>query len=163
MHGLAIDGASVVLANVLALQTSGRAEGERTAQIKMQVSKQKSNETPGSYYSIARMLGKYSESNATREAMQACSQSNVQTAVSAAKALIPLSSHVSGSGFHLSSLYRLRCETWVERETVNGRLRAGLKDHRVFVPCQKLVQKSTVLGCPLIDLAPKLVAHGEQL
>ena len=59
------------------------------------VSKQKSNETPGSYYSIARMLGRYSESNATKEATQACSQLSVQTAVSAAKALIPLSSHVT--------------------------------------------------------------------
>ena len=41
------------------------------------------------------MLGKYSGSNATKEATQACSQLNVRTAVSAAKALIPLSSQVA--------------------------------------------------------------------
>ena len=124
------------------------------------VSKQKSNETPGFYFSIARMLGKYSKIKVTKEAMQACSQSKVQIAVSAAKALIPLSSHAD---FHLLSLYRLRCETWIERETVNGRLRARLKPCREFVECQKLVKKFTVVGCPSIDLAPRSVVHGVEL
>ena len=86
--------------------------------------------------SIARMLGKYSKGNATREAMQASSQLNVETAVSAAKALIPLSSR---SGFYLSSLHRLGYETWIECETVNCRLRAGLK--RCCAPVQKLFKK----------------------
>ena len=105
------------------------------------------------------MLGKYSKIKATKEATQACSQSKVQIAVSAAKALIPpLFSHITGSGFHLLSLHRLRCETWVECEMANVRLRAGLK--RCLVPIQKLVQVMTVAGCPGIESTPETIVHG---
>ena len=50
---------------------------------------------------FARMLGKYSKSKATREAMQAFSQSKVQIAVSAANPPIPLSSHLRLPPFRL--------------------------------------------------------------
>ena len=95
--------------------------------------------------------------------MQVYSKSSVQIAVSATKALIPLSSHVTDSSFHLLSLYRLGFETWVERETVNGGLRAGLKPSRFFVLCQKRVVGKKFLVSVWIDLAIKTVEQSVEL
>lgn len=63
---------------------------------------------------------------------------------------------------HLFGFYRLGCETWVERETVNGRTRAGLKVSRVCVLCQKLGQSFDVLEVEWIDVGSIMVARGEE-